>query len=201
MPKLLLVRHGNTRLNSAARFWGQTDVELSAEGIAQAEKLRDRLASQKIDTVYASNLSRAVATARIIATRHKVKIVTREELGEIDFGEVEGLAFDEINERYPELAESMANWSIHPGFPGGETIDQLDERVNEFLPQLKKHTEAETILIVAHSGILRLMICNLLAIGKKHWRQLRIDLASLSIIDTYPRGAILSLLNDISHLS
>jgi len=197
---LLLVRHGNTKLNSTERFWGQTDVELSAEGIRQAEQLRDRLATQKIDTVYASNLSRAVMTAQIIASRHQVNITTRDELGEINFGDVEGLTFDEINQLYPELAESMANWSVHPGFPGGETIDELNERVNKFLPELKKHPQEETILIVAHSGILRLMICNLLVIEQEHWRQLRINLASLSILETYPRGAILSLLNDISHL-
>ena len=200
MAKLLLVRHGNTKLNSTERFWGQTDVELSAEGIRQAEQLRDRLTTQKIDTVYASNLSRAMVTAQIIASRHQAKIITRDELGEINFGDVEGLTFNEISQLHPELAESMANWSVHPGFPGGETIDELNERVNKFLPELKKHPPEETVLIVAHSGILRLMICNLLVIEQEHWRQLRINLASLSILETYPRGAILSLLNDISHL-
>ena len=58
MSKLLLVRHGNTKLNSAERFWGQTDVELSDEGIWQAEQLSKRLSTYKIDVIYASSLSR-----------------------------------------------------------------------------------------------------------------------------------------------
>ena len=68
MAKLFLVRHGDTKLNSRQRFWGQTDVELSDEGKRQAERLRDRLASQKINVVYASGLSRSLATAKIIAS-------------------------------------------------------------------------------------------------------------------------------------
>ena len=200
MSKLLLVRHGNTKLNSAERFWGQTDVELSADGIRQAERLRDRLAEQKIDAIYTSNLSRAVVTAEIIASKHQLDIITCPELVEINFGHAEGLTFEEISQLYPELAKSMADRSIRPRFPGGESLDELNDRVIKFLPRLEKHAPEETVLIVAHAGILRLLICNLLGIEQQHWRQMRTDLGSLSILDTYPQGAILSLLNDISHL-
>jgi alpha-ribazole phosphatase len=54
--------------------------------------------------------------------------------------------------------------------------------------------------VVAHGGPLRLMICSLMGIGIKHWLHIRIDLASLSIMETYPEGTILTLLNDTSHL-
>lgn len=200
MSRLLLVRHGNTRQNSAKRFWGKTDVELSADGVRQAEKLRDRLATQKIDTIYASKLSRARVTAEIIASRHPLNIATHAELGEIDFGQVEGLTFAEINRLHPELSEAMSQWGTRPEFPGGESLDDLDQRVQGFLKRLKQHGPEATILIVSHAGTLRLMICNLLGIGKKHWRHMQLDLASLSIVETYPQGAVLSLLNDVSHL-
>ena len=200
MSKILLVRHGNTILNSAERFWGQTDIELSAEGIRQAERLRDRLAKQKIDAIYTSNLKRATATAEVIASRRKVDVVICPELVEINFGYAEGLTFEEISKSFPDLAKSMADWRTRPKFPGGESMDELNERVIKFLPRLENHQPKETVLIVAHAGILRLLICNLMGIERKHWRQMRTDLGSLSILDTYPQGAILSLLNDISHL-
>jgi len=200
LSRLLLVRHGDTKLNSAKRFWGQTDVKLSAAGIKQAERLRDRLATQKIDTIYASNLSRALVTAEIIASRHQLDIITCAELGEINFGWVEGLTFEEIGQRYPKLAELLASWTIRPSFPGGESIDELNERVSKFLHNLEEHASEETILIVAHSGPLRLLVCNLLGIGIQYWRRIRLDLASLSILETYPQGALVSLLNDVSHL-
>jgi len=75
LSRLLLVRHGETRLNNAKRFWGKTDVELSDTGIRQAEQMRDHLATQKIDVIYASNLSRARVTAEIIASRHQLSIL------------------------------------------------------------------------------------------------------------------------------
>lgn len=200
MSRLLLVRHGNTKLNSHERFWGKTDVELGADGIKQAERLRDRLASLKIDAIYASNLSRARVTAEIIAAKHKTAIVTCAELSEINFGYIEGLTFEEISQRYPDLAKLLADWSISPEFPGGESFKEFNERVKRFIPRLENHAPKETILIVAHAGTLRLLICNLMGIDIKYWRQMRLELASLSILDTYPQGAILTLLNDVSHL-
>lgn len=200
MSKLLLVRHGNTKLNSAGRYWGQTDVELSAEGVGQAERLRDRLATQKIDVIYTSNLQRASATAKIIASSHQVDIVTCPELREINFGKIEGLTFKEVSQLYPEVAEAWFKWSLTLKYPGGESVTELNNRVSKFLERLEKHTPEETILIVAHSAPLRMLICHLLGIRIRHWRQIRLDLASLSILDTYPLGAILNLLNDVSHL-
>ncbi|GAH63159.1 unnamed protein product, partial [marine sediment metagenome] len=82
----------------------------------------------------------------------------------------------------------------------GESVAELINRVSKFLERLEKHAPEETILIVAHSAPLRLLICHLLGIELRHWRQIRLDLASLSILDTYPQGAILNSLNDISHL-
>jgi len=200
LSRLILVRHGNTKLNSGKRFWGKTDVELSDKGIQEAEKLRDRLAKEKINAIYASNLSRARLTAEIIASKRKLNVTTRAELNEINFGFLEGLTFEEIGKLHPEMAEVLSNWSVKPKFPGGESLDDLNNRVQKFLIRLQKHKPEETILIVSHAGTLRLLICNLLAIGLEHWRHIRLDLASLSIMETYPEGAVLSLLNDVSHL-
>ena len=200
MSRLLLVRHGNTKSNSAERFWGQTDVELSALGTKQAERLRDWLTNEKIDAVYTSDLRRASATAEIIASRHNLSVVICPELHEISFGDVEGLTFKEIGQLYPELVKSWFNRRLDFRYPGGESMAELNNRVVKFLDRLEKHASEETILVVAHSGVLRLLICNLLGMELKHWRKLRTDLASLSIVETYPQGAILNLLNDVSHL-
>ena len=200
LSRLLLVRHGDTVLNSAERYWGQTDVELSAAGIKQAERLRDRLAVEGIDAVYSSNLKRALATAHIIASSHRLDVIVREELREVNFGKLEGLTFREIDELYPEVTEAWSNWSLAFEFPGGESVSELDARVSKFLGKLQEHTSEETILIVAHSAPLRLLICHLLGIGLQHWRQFRLDLASLSIVETYSQGAVINLLNDTSHL-
>lgn len=201
MSRLLLVRHGETELKSSKRLWGHTDVKLSALGLKQAERLRDRLATQKIDAIYSSDLQRALATAKIIASRYQAEVTACAELREINFGKIEGLNFEEIIQLYPELVKSLMQRGPNLKFPGGESLDELSNRVSKFVDRLKKHTTEETILIVVHSGVLRTLICQLLGIELWHIYQFVPDLASLSILETYSEGAILSLFNDTSHLS
>lgn len=200
MSRLLLVRHGDTKSNSREKFWGKTDVELSAAGIEQAERLRDRLAAEKIDAIYTSSLQRASVTAEIIAARHQVAVTVCAELCEIDFGEIEGLAFNELGQRYPELTKSWLARNPDLQYPGGERLSDFNQRVSTFLGRLEKHAIGETILITAHSGVLRTLICQLLGIELERRWQFRTDLASLSILETHPQEAVLSRLNDLGHL-
>ena len=199
MARLLLIRHGRTRLHKDDRFWGKTDIPLSIIGIKQAGHLRDRLAAEKITAVYSSTLSRARVTAEIIAAGHKLEVKPSAELCECNFGYIEGLTYPEIKRLYPSLAEEL-NDRTAVTFPGGESLDQLNKRVMTFLKRLEKHKPQDTVAVIAHGGPIRLIICNLLGFEQKHWQQLRVDLASLSIVETYPQTAILSLLNDTSHL-
>ena len=123
MSRLLLVRHGITEFNSTRRFCGYTDIELSADGCQQVEKLRDRLASEKIDAVYSSDLKRAMATAEGITVGRNVDIIPCPELREVNYGDCEGLSFKEISERYPEVAEKCINFTLQLEFPGGESFE------------------------------------------------------------------------------
>ena len=201
MSRLLLVRHGDTELNSAERYWGRSDVKLSAAGVEQAEGLRDRLAVEKINAVYSSNLERALVTAEIIASSHQLAVITCAELREVNFGQLEGLNFSEISRFYPEVAKLWAERSTKLKYPGGESLVEFNIRVSKFLSRLDKHTVGETILIVAHAGVLRTLVCQLLGIDPQRRWQFRLDLASLSILETHQQRAILSLLNDVSHLT
>ena len=200
MAKLLLVRHGETELNSSQRYWGKTDVPLGSEGTRQAERLRSRLASEKIDCLYCSQLKRALTTAGIIASNRNLKLTGCSELNEIDFGKIEGLDFAEVSSQFPDVARSWIERSPQLTYPGGESLDQMEKRVASFRDRLESHPGNDTVLIVAHAGILRPLICQLLGLEMKHRWMIRLDLASLSIIETYPEGSILSLLNDVSHL-
>lgn len=201
MSRLLLVRHGETELRSSERLWGSTDVELSADGLKQAEKLRDRLAEEKIDVIYSSNLKRALVTAETIASRHQLDIIPCDELHEIDFGDTEGLTYEEINRLYPEYVKLRREKGTSVRFPGGESLDDLGQRVSIFVNnRLEQHKEEETLLVVAHAGVARILICQLLGLELRYLRNLRLDLASLSIVGIHPQGPVINLLNDTSHL-
>jgi alpha-ribazole phosphatase len=200
LAKLLLVRHGETTSNSSLRYWGKTDVGLGPTGLRQAEQLRDRLATEKIDFVYCSELRRALVTAQILASLHNLKINSCPELNEINFGEIEGLTFEEAREKYPQVAQRWEHRSPDLTYPGGESLRELEKRVAVFKNRVCQHAPGETILVVAHSGILRSLICQLLNLEMAYRWNLRVDLASISIVETYPEIAILNLLNDTSHL-
>jgi len=195
-----MVRHAQTKLHKDDRFWGKTDISLSDFGIWQAEKLHKRLAEENIAAAYTSSLSRARHTAEIIVSGNNCSVTVCEEINEINFGFIEGLTYDEIKRLHPDLAETLSGFGTIAQFPGGESFKDLNKRVKAFVESLGNHKPDETVLIVSHGGPLPLIICHLLAIGAEHWRKIWLETASLSIIHTYPRGARLSLLNDVSHL-
>jgi len=200
LSRLLLVRHGETEQNSGFRYWGRSDVALSDIGLRQAERLRERLNIEKIDFIYSSDLKRALITAQIIACKHNLKVIVCPELREIDFGRLEGLTFDEVNHLYPDVARMWMERAPGLIYPGGESLAELDKRVCQFRSRLEGHNEQGTLLVVAHSGVLRTLLCQLLCVEPQQRWQIRLDLASLTIVETYRHGAVLSLLNDVSHL-
>lgn len=200
MPKLFLIRHGRTNLQMEDRYWGNTDIPLNDTGIRQAEQIRDRLAAEKITHVYSSTLSRARDTAKIIAAPHHRDVIACEELGECNFGYVEGLTYDELKRLHPGLAEELGKMGAI-SFPGGESLSKFHTRVGTFLKQLEKHKPQDTIAIAAHGGSLRMLICHLLGLETKIWHRLRIDPASISVVDMYPGVSILNSLNDTAHLA
>jgi len=201
MARLLLVRHGDTAANSRERFWGSTDVPLSADGLRQAEALRKRLAAEKIDACYASTLQRARVTAETIINGRNLNVTASPEMREVDFGKLEGLNFQEISAQFPDVYKVWMSRDPDIRYPDGESLAALDARVGQFRSGLSRHGEAETVLVVAHAATLRLLICQFLGMGRAGFWQFRLELASLSIISTYDTGAILSLLNDSCHLN
>jgi broad specificity phosphatase PhoE len=201
LSRFLLVRHGNTAANSAERYWGSTDVELGSDGLEAAERLRDHLAAERIDVVYASDLSRASVTADIITTGRGLSVNICPELREIDFGKLEGLKYDDIERLYPNVVRLWMDRSPTLQYPGGESLAAIDARVLKFCQRLDNHQPGQSVLIVAHSAILRTMICYLLGIEVAHRWDFSLHLASLSVVENYPPKGVLALLNDTSYLS
>jgi alpha-ribazole phosphatase len=198
VKRVLFVRHGDIAADMS-RYWGHTDVPLNDTGIRQAGQLACRLAGDLIDLVYSSDLRRAMDTAAILAESHRLPVVSCPELREIDFGQCEGLTYDEMMANHPGL-ESMWN-ALDPeiSFPGGESLRALAERLDRFVSGMCCHL-TNTALVVAHGGSLQVLICRLMGQNLSCWQQTHIKRASLSIVEVDGRGGALQLLNDVSHL-
>ena len=134
-----LVRHGETEWNRARRIQGQGDVPLNRQGQTQASLLGLRLGETAFSAVYASDLSRAMATARLAVGESGREIAPVAELREIAYGEWEGLTFTEVEARDPEgFAERMLRQNDRYTPPGGENVHQFVERVRRFHDRVRE---------------------------------------------------------------
>ena len=205
MARLILVRHGQTDWNRQMRYQGQSDIEMNETGIWQVTQAAERLASEKIDFIYSSDLKRARQTAKIIASKHNMVESIQESplLREMNFGDFEGMHFSQMDRKYRLIFSADPSWrSSGPNVrvPNGESIADLGTRIDEFIKTVEQHELEETVLIVAHGGPLQVLICQLLGIGLERWWQIRLSGASVSILETYPQGASITLINGVSHL-
>jgi broad specificity phosphatase PhoE len=159
---ILLARHGETRDNvPPLRFQGFRDTPLNDTGRAQAHELAEKIAAEPepIRSLWSSDLSRARETAEIVGARIGLSPRLDARLREANRGEWEGHLFPEIEESEPEL---YAAW-MHPGpdwrFPGGESLQEQQDRVLAALNDIEATGELPA-LVVCHGGSIRVVLCS-----------------------------------------
>ncbi len=178
--ELVCVRHGRTPWNSVRRFQGRSDIPLDDEGRAQAQALAVFLAGDDFDRAYASPLSRAQETAHaVLAGRTGPPLQTAAELIEMAFGAWEGLTWDEIVSKYPELDRAHETKPRYLTPEGGESFDQVVSRVESFIARIAADTP-ERVLIVAHAGVMHALVRALLHEPDDAALNVRFDPASVT---------------------
>lgn len=200
MPRLMLIRHGQTAWNKESRCQGQTDVSLDDLGLRQAQALAERLAEENIDAIYSSNLQRAVQTADAIADSKDLLIRKEPGLRETNFGDWEGMTTQEIDNQF---GNAWTAWKENPDLSppqGGETPSQVSLRVEEVLKRILKEHAEETIVCVCHGGSARILLSLALDLPHGSYRHFYLNNCSLSEIYINGGSATLTLLNDTCHL-
>ena len=177
------MRHGETIWNRERRYQGQSDIPLTGEGRTQARILSERLKNEKIDVIYASDLSRTIETAEIIAKYHGQKVLTAPLMRELSFGIWEGMTYDEIIQKWPQEYKEWQADPYNKKPPEGETLSELCQRVSKFLMETaKKHPESR-ILVVSHAGPIRAVLSVLLNLRQDFFWKFKISNTSLTIIE------------------
>ena len=148
---IVLIRHGETDWNREHRFQGHADTPLNDAGRRQARDLAERLVAEPVTVLYTSPLRRALETATIVGERLGLALRTSEPMQEIDVGSWEGLTIDEVRARFP-TEEKIA---CSAGWEGGETYDELDERVVAGLSELAAIHDGQHVAVVTHGGPIR----------------------------------------------
>ncbi len=146
MAVLLLARHGETDWNAAQRWQGHADVPLNARGLQQARELAETLRDIDLDAVYASDLSRAHETARIVARSKGLDVTTMPALREVDVGSWSGLTNPEIAEKFPGMPRH-----------DGETEEALLARVKAATLEIGTR-HGGSVLVVMHGNAMRAIV-------------------------------------------
>lgn len=158
MTEIVLIRHGETDWNRVRRLQGHLDVELNAYGRKQAQAVAQALASEVPHAIYASDLSRARATAQAIADIHGMRVRVDGALRERCYGAFEGLMYDEIIAHFPEAFAKWQAHALHARFPAGErtaeTLHEFSQRAVSAVSAIAERHVGEKIVIVSHGGVL-----------------------------------------------
>lgn len=159
MSRLCLVRHGQTDWNLEGRYQGQSDVPLNEQGRIQAQALARELQDSRFAAIYTSDLKRARETAEIIGASVQIPVTLEPRLREINQGEWEGQLVEVIKARYFKLWQQRdANPAI-VRLPGGETVQEVADRVYAALNEIVGQHPGTSIIIVSHGLALATVIC------------------------------------------
>ena len=186
---LYLIRHGETEGSEIKRYKGSIDVPLSERGIAQIRSASVFINSSKLSAVYCSPLSRALKSAEIIAEPHGLNPLIMHGLRERSFGVWEGMLFDEIKKQYPDEFKAWADNPLRFSPVGGENTLEVRDRALQSLDKILKKHNGESISIVAHGGVNRVILCDIMGIPFENLFRIEQDFAAVNVIefwDTYP---------------
>lgn len=195
---VLLIRHGDNDWTESHKLAGRLPgVHLNAYGRQQAQAVGQRLASAKLNAIYASPLERTLETAQAIAQHHNLEIRTRPGLIEVDYGEWMG-------EPLKKLSKNKA-WPViqfYPsgaGFPGGETMYTMQTRCVQEINALVTTHPGETIAIVGHADLIKAAVAHYLGVHLDLFQRIVISTASITSISFSSMGPRIVTVNDTSH--
>lgn len=207
MTKIILVRHGEVAGNAGKlpAFVGWSDLPLNARGEQQAQAVGEYLQNENIVAVYSSDLQRAKLTAQRIAEKRNLEVQTDADLREVNYGKWEGLSEADLHREYSSAwqARQSDRWNV--AAPEGENYAQMWTR---FLPKwnalVEKH-QNETVVLVGHNGLLRILLCYLLGAPFENFKRIRVANCGVTRVEIERGGSggeriLVQSVNDTSHL-
>ena len=191
MKEIYLIRHAETVLNRQMRFSGMLDCEISEQGYAQLEILKNKMKQYSIQNCYSSPLKRAYITAKSFFD-NPIKV---HDLHELDFGDIDGMKFTQIEEKYPQLSQNMLSVSSEFSFPNGESRHSFRQRTQNVFKEILRQDKNDSIAIVSHSCVIRNIVSNeVLGDYSISWK-INIDNCSITKLQVYKNNTILAFLN------
>lgn len=182
--RLILVRHGETDFNRDGRWQGAgSDPPLNATGRAQAEALVPQLAERPLAALYVSPLRRARETAVPVAREHDLSLQPLDELREMHHGAWEGQTRQQILARWRAEYDAFEADPLGVRRPAGESYGDLEARLWPVLERLVRSHAGQQVLLVTHSGPIRLVVSRLTGRPLTERTEFGVDNAKLFVVE------------------
>ena len=199
--RLYLIRHGQTDWNLEGKIQGCHDISLNEMGRKQAELLAEGMKKRPITEIFSSRQKRALETAWAIGRSQGVKVTVIDGLEEVEFGEWEGMTWDEISREYPKEFEI---WCTEPSKitpPGGESRPEIYKRIRRALKEIVERARGNAA-IVSHGAALAYMVSVMLEKDLGSHDEIIVKNVSISTVEYDREIGRYTMLeaNDVSHL-
>ncbi len=175
--KITFLRHGESELNIKGVYYGQLDPSLTDRGRKQVVEVREKLG--KFRKVYVSPLKRARESASIALGHNEYE--TDKRIMELHFGLFEGLSYKEIRDGFPIEYDKWVKEGINYKYPQGENIEDMTNRVVEFVEELKE--KGEDALVVAHFGVICAVLSYYICENINSFWKFKSEVASITTIE------------------
>ncbi len=182
------------------RFRGRADIDLDEVGIEQAELTAKRLSRWPVSAIYSSPLKRALTTAGIISRHVGQPVIHLSGLIDIDYGSWQGLSVEEVRVRDGKRYEL---WLENPHlvtFPDGESLGDVRDRVTAALDGLSRKHEEQTVVLVSHKVVCKVLLLNLLGMDISQFWRVEQDVSAINVFELRGGFYTVTLLNDTCHL-
>jgi probable phosphoglycerate mutase len=202
VTRVVLVRHGHVEGIEPPRFRGRSDLPLTFRGFQQAERTRDHLGgAPRPNAAYASPLARCITTAEVIVQPDPVAITPMPSFVDMDYGDWQGRTYEEVQQSDPER---FAQWFQAPHLaviPGGETLLGVAARVADTMRTIAARHRGETVLLVGHDSVNRVLLLLALDLPLSRFWHLRQDPCAVNLVTRDDvRGWNVASMNETGHL-
>lgn len=195
MTTFALIRHASHALLGHRIVGRLPGVQLSPDGLREADMLARRLGGWPVQALYSSPLERAHATAAAIAAQLRLDVQVTDELNEIDYGQWTNRALAELH--------ALPDWQRYNFFrsgsriPDGESMIDVQARMLRLIERLCAAHQEQTVALVSHGDVIKATLAYYLGVPVDLFRRIELSPASLSILRVEPHGPEVLLINGL----
>jgi len=198
--RLFVLRHGETVFTRERRFAGWRDVPLTDAGLRQSEAAAAALSGVGISAVFASPLERARTSAEAVAKPHRLAVQIMPVFRELGFGAWEGRTRAEVEAAEPALYDVWRTAPDRFTAPGGESLPAVAKRVAEGIETLRADHDGESVVLVTHAVVIRLIVLDGLGLGPARLWSIDASPAGITELEYRDDWVTVHRMNTLAHL-